>query len=65
MTVTACWSRPPVAATAWTRKGNDWSDKFRSIGAAAKLPAAGCLIDGEAVALDKRASRASSCCRRR
>ena len=41
------------AATAWTRKGNDWSDKFRSIvRAAAKLPA-GCLIDGEAVALDK------------
>jgi bifunctional non-homologous end joining protein LigD len=42
------------AATAWTRKGNDWSDKFRSIvRAAAKLPA-GCLIDGEAVALDKK-----------
>ena len=42
------------AATAWTRKGNDWSDKFRSIvRAAAKLPA-GCLIDGEAVALDKQ-----------
>ena len=41
------------AATAWTRKGNDWSDKFRSIvRAAAKLPA-GCLIDGEAVALDE------------
>ena len=41
------------AATAWTRKGNDWSDKFRAIvGAAAELPA-GCLIDGEAVALDK------------
>jgi bifunctional non-homologous end joining protein LigD len=39
------------AATAWTRKGNDWSDKFRSIvRAAADLPA-GCLIDGEAVAL--------------
>ena len=42
------------AATAWTRKGHDWSDKFRSIvRAAAKLPA-GCLIDGEAVALDKK-----------
>ena len=42
------------AATAWTRKGNDWSDKFRSIvRAASKLPA-GCLIDGEAVALDKK-----------
>ncbi|HEY0629434.1 MAG TPA: DNA ligase D, partial [Sphingomicrobium sp.] len=42
------------AATAWTRKGHDWSDKFRAIvRAAAKLPA-GCLIDGEAVALDKK-----------
>ena len=42
------------AATAWTRKGNDWSDKFRAIvRAAAKLPA-GCLIDGEAVALDEK-----------
>ena len=42
------------AATASTRKGNDWSDKFRAIvRAAAKLPA-GCLIDGEAVALDKK-----------
>src|SRR5436190_8676703 len=42
------------AATAWTRKGNDWSDKFRPIvRAAAKLPA-GCLIDGEAVALDEK-----------
>jgi bifunctional non-homologous end joining protein LigD len=39
-------------ATAWTRKGNDWSDKFKAlVKAAAKLPA-GCLIDGEAVALD-------------
>ena len=39
------------AATAWTRNGKDWSDKFRSIvKAAADLPA-GCLIDGEAVAL--------------
>ena len=42
------------AATAWTRNGNDWSDKFRGIvRAASKLPA-GCLIDGEAVALDKK-----------
>jgi len=41
-------------ATAWTRNGNDWSDKFRSIvKAAGKLPA-GCLVDGEAVALDKK-----------
>jgi len=39
-------------ATAWTRKGLDWSDKFKAlVKAAAKLPA-GCLIDGEAVALD-------------
>jgi bifunctional non-homologous end joining protein LigD len=42
------------AATAWTRNGHDWSDKFRTIvRAAARLPA-GCLIDGEAVALDKK-----------
>ncbi|MFL6747520.1 MAG: non-homologous end-joining DNA ligase, partial [Sphingomicrobium sp.] len=42
------------AATAWTRKGNNWSDKFRAIvRAAANLPA-GCLIDGEAVALDEQ-----------
>jgi bifunctional non-homologous end joining protein LigD len=40
-------------ATAWTRNGKDWSDKFKAlIKAAAKLPA-GCLIDGEAVAIDK------------
>ncbi|MEO6248108.1 MAG: DNA ligase D [Sphingomicrobium sp.] len=39
------------AATAWTRNGHDWTDKFRGIvKAAADLPA-GCLIDGEAVAL--------------
>ena len=39
------------AATAWTRNGHDWSDKFRGlVEAAADLPA-GCLIDGEAVAL--------------
>src|SRR6185503_1177969 len=40
-------------ATAWTRHGKDWSDKFKPlVKAAANLPA-GCLIDGEAVALDK------------
>ncbi|MES2120293.1 MAG: DNA ligase D [Pseudomonadota bacterium] len=40
-------------ATAWTRKGKDWSDKFKALAkAASKLPA-GCLIDGEAVALDE------------
>src|SRR5438874_1015596 len=38
-------------ATAWTRKGLDWSDKFKAlVKAAARLPA-GCLIDGEAVAI--------------
>src|SRR5205085_3600063 len=41
-------------ATAWTRKGLDWSDKFKPlVKAATKLPA-GCLIDGEAVALDDK-----------
>ena len=52
-------------ATAWTRNGKDWSDKFKAlVKAAAKLPA-GCLIDGEAVALDdERQARASSCCSR-
>ncbi len=40
-------------ATAWTRNGKDWSDKFKAlVKAATKLPA-GCLIDGEAVALDE------------
>jgi bifunctional non-homologous end joining protein LigD len=41
-------------ATAWTRKGLDWSDKFKSlVKAAGRLPA-GCLIDGEAVAIDDK-----------
>ena len=40
-------------ATAFTRKGHDWSDKFRSIIKAASSLPAGCLIDGEAVALGK------------
>src|SRR3954451_15259580 len=41
-------------ATAWTRNGKDWSDKFKAlVKAAAKLPA-GCLIDGEAVAVDEK-----------
>jgi len=40
-------------ATAWTRNGKDWSDKFKAlVKAGATLPA-GCLIDGEAVALDE------------
>ncbi len=39
-------------ATAWTRNGKDWSDKFKAlVKAAARLPA-GSLIDGEAVAVD-------------
>ena len=42
------------AATAWTRRGKDWSDKFRAlVKAAANLPP-GCLIDGEAVALNDK-----------
>src|SRR5438270_6423683 len=41
-------------ATAWTRNGKDWSDKFKVlVKAAAKLPA-GCLLDGEAVAIDEQ-----------
>jgi bifunctional non-homologous end joining protein LigD len=39
------------SATAWTRTGKDWTDKFRSIVKAASDLPAGCLIDGEAVAL--------------
>ena len=39
------------AATAWTRNGKDWSDKFRALVKAASALPAGCLIDGEAVAL--------------
>jgi bifunctional non-homologous end joining protein LigD len=40
-------------ATAWTRNGKDWSDKFKVlVKAASRLPA-GCLIDGEAVAIDE------------
>jgi len=41
-------------ASAFTRHGKDWSDKFKAlVKAAANLPA-GCLIDGEAVALDAK-----------
>ncbi|GAA4023268.1 DNA ligase D [Sphingomonas swuensis] len=41
-------------ALAWTRNGKDWSDFFGELtdAAAATLPP-GCLLDGEAVALDK------------
>ena len=41
------------AATAWTRNGKDWSDKFRALVKAAEGLPPGCLIDGEAVALGK------------
>jgi bifunctional non-homologous end joining protein LigD len=41
------------AATAWTRNGKDWSDKFRALVKSADALPAGCLIDGEAVALGK------------
>jgi bifunctional non-homologous end joining protein LigD len=41
------------AATAWTRNGKDWSDRFRPLVKAASSLPAGCLIDGEAVALDQ------------
>ena len=41
-------------ATAWTRNGKDWSDKFKGlVKAASRLPP-GCLLDGEAVALNKQ-----------
>ena len=40
-----------ASATAFTRNGHDWSDKFGALrDAAAALPG-GCLIDGEAVAI--------------
>jgi bifunctional non-homologous end joining protein LigD len=39
-------------ATAWTRNGKDWSDKFKALVKAAERLPAGCLIDGEAVAID-------------
>ena len=42
------------AASAFTRKGNDWSDKFRGLVKAASDLPPGCLIDGEAVALDDK-----------
>src|SRR5258706_544390 len=49
-------------ATAWTRNGKDWSDKFKAlVKAAARLPA-GCLIDGEAVTLNDRAMPISKRC---
>jgi bifunctional non-homologous end joining protein LigD len=42
------------AATAWTRNGKDWSDKFRALVKAAETLPRGCLIDGEVVALSKK-----------
>ena len=52
------------AATAWTRKGNDWSDKFRSIvrAAANSPPAASSTVRRSRST--SRESRASSSCRR-
>jgi bifunctional non-homologous end joining protein LigD len=42
-----------TSVLAWTRGGKDWSDFFAPlVKAAAKLPP-GCLLDGEAVALDE------------
>ena len=41
-------------ATAWTRNGKDWSDRFRALARAAGSLPSGCLIDGEAVALDEK-----------
>src|SRR6476620_8678510 len=41
-------------ATAWTRNGKDWSDKFKALSTAATNPPAGCLIDGEAVPIDDK-----------
>ncbi len=42
------------AATAWTRNEKDWSDKFRALVKAAEALPPGCLIDGEAVALNNK-----------
>ena len=42
------------AASAWTRNGKDWSDKFRALVKAAETLPPGCLIDGEAVALNAK-----------
>src|SRR3954467_15151067 len=41
-------------ATAWTRNGKDWSDKFKALVKAAAKLLPGCLIDGEAVAIDDK-----------
>jgi bifunctional non-homologous end joining protein LigD len=39
----------------YTRRGSDWTDRYREIAAqAAKLPCRSAIIDGEAVVLDKR-----------
>ncbi len=42
------------AATAWTCNGKDWTDKFRALAKAAEKLPPGCLIDGEAVALNDK-----------
>ena len=41
-------------ATAWTRNGKDWSDKFKALVKAASSLPPGTMIDGEAVALDDK-----------
>ena len=51
-------------ATAWTRNGKDWSDKFKAlVKAAAKLPPAACSMARRRLSTTT-ASRASSCCSR-
>ena len=42
------------AASTFTRNGHDWSDRFRGLVKAASSLPAGCLIDGEAVALNAK-----------
>jgi bifunctional non-homologous end joining protein LigD len=40
---------------AYTRRGNDWTDRFRPIAdAIAKLPARECVVDGEACVVDEQ-----------
>ena len=44
------WARD--SATAWTRNGKDWSDKFKALVKAASRRPVRRPIDGEAVAID-------------
>jgi bifunctional non-homologous end joining protein LigD len=51
--------------TLTTRKGNDWTDRFKDIAAAlAALPCQNAILDGEAVhmAADRRCALSSSSC---